>query len=191
MTKIKTELEQKISLLDCLNNVKQAVNNAGGDITEDTPYDKYGEKVQDVAPAEYTYYPLSAPTGTVGPSLETSWDDSIDATFEFNEADGLVSIDGVSAIEDGENIGTPAMYILWSLWNTEGSSYAMKKYLKIPAMAAETEDDTTTYSFERNGLTYQFSLEQTDESTISYNPGDVLDENKEIIGFFEVYWAIE
>ena len=191
MTKIKTELEQKIYLLDCLNNVKQAVNNAGGDITEDTPYDKYGEKVQDVAPAEYTYYPLSAPTGTVGPSLETSWDDSIDATFEFNEADGLVSIDGVSAIEDGENIGTPAMYILWSLWNTEGSSYAMKNYLKLPAMAAETEDDTTTYSFERNGLTYQFSLEQTDESTISYNPGDVLDENKEIIGFFEVYWAIE
>lgn len=48
MTKIKTELEQKIELMDSLENVKNVVNGAGGNITEDTPYLQYGEKVLEV-----------------------------------------------------------------------------------------------------------------------------------------------
>lgn len=48
MVKIKTELEQKIELMDSLRNVKDVVNEAGGSITEDTPYLQYGEKVLEV-----------------------------------------------------------------------------------------------------------------------------------------------
>ena len=48
MVKIKTELEQKIELMDSLENVKNVVNGAGGNITEDTPYLQYGEKVLEV-----------------------------------------------------------------------------------------------------------------------------------------------
>lgn len=48
MVKIKTELEQKIELMDSLKNVKNVVNEAGGSITEDTPYLSYGEKVAEV-----------------------------------------------------------------------------------------------------------------------------------------------
>lgn len=48
MVKIKTELEQKIYLLDSLQDVMNAVNENGGEITVDTPYDEYGNCVRDV-----------------------------------------------------------------------------------------------------------------------------------------------
>lgn len=48
MTKIKTDLEQKIYLLDSLKGVMDSVNSHGGSITEDTPYGEYGNKIREV-----------------------------------------------------------------------------------------------------------------------------------------------
>ena len=40
-----TEKEEKVYMINCLAAIKDAINEAGGNITDSTPYDQYASKI--------------------------------------------------------------------------------------------------------------------------------------------------
>lgn len=40
-----TEKEEKVYMINCLAAIKNAINNAGGNVTDSTPYDQYASKI--------------------------------------------------------------------------------------------------------------------------------------------------
>lgn len=183
MVKIKTELEQKIELMDSLKNVKKAVNEAGGDITEDTPYLQYGEKVSnvvglkflkmlDTSSAEVTgdnTFTITFPKELPDLSVETYV-----ATFTFDN--GVLS---ATATKDGKDAGGVGVYVQLVPYDTSVSTFQ-----KIPALTLS--DDKYVCQIGEYTCSFDISIEEGAVSLVGEYSKD-----GETYGDCDIYWELK
>lgn len=201
MTKIKTELEQKIYLLDSLKSVKQAVNEAGGEITDDTPYSQYGEKVSEVAggsSSEFEFMKMMA-TGTMtsANSFDIEFERELGdlstetyvASFSFepiDEENDLWSLVGGTLTKDGEEIGEAEIYVQVSEYNS-----AVSTFQKLPTVLERSgEEGAYGYDFSIGDYDCSFTCEidenEDEDLTIIGSAG--VGEN--MVGTIDLYFKI-
>lgn len=183
MVKIKTELEQKIELMDSLKNVKKAVNEAGGDITEDTHYLQYGEKVSnvvglkflkmlDTSSAEVTgdnTFTITFPKELPDLSVETYV-----ATFTFDN--GVLS---ATATKDGKDAGGVGVYVQLVPYDTSVSTFQ-----KIPALTLS--DDKYVCQIGEYTCSFDISIEEGAVSLFGEYSKD-----GETYGDCDIYWELK
>lgn len=183
MVKIKTELEQKIELMDSLKNVKEVVNEAGGDITEDTPYLQYGEKVSSVVGLKFLKMLDTSSAEVTGdntftvtfpkelPDLST---ETYVATFTFNN--GILS---ATATKDGKDVGSVGVYVQLVPYDTSVSTFQ-----KLPALTLS--DDKYVCQIGEYTCSFDISIEEGAVSILGEYSKDGV-----TYGDCDIYWELK
>ena len=198
MVKIKTELEQKIELLDSLKNVQSVVNEAGGTITEDPPYLQYGEKVSEVVggggdlPFMFMKM-LTAGDMTSDTSFDVEWEKGIpdlstetytaSFTFEETEEDSGEWLLTCGVSKDGEYLGETDVYAIISPYD---GSVSMP--IKLTTLTKDGENPYS-YGFNAGGYECYFYVEIEDDA-ITFTGGNAYI-GEDDYGSVDVYWQTE